>query len=310
MTDRSNSENHASNSGHSTPHEPRFETWLTRFIREPLFHFLVLGSAFFVVYGYLHRDDAKPQGDQQIFVTEGKIEHLATLFTRTWQRPPTREELNGLVDDYVREEAAYREGTAMGLDRDDTIIRRRIRQKLEFVTENLTNQLQPTDVDLETYLQEHQDDFRLETKFTFRQVFFDRQKHGERLTEIVNGVVVKLREDASVDAREQGDRTLLEFEHQNVSYRDVANSFGNQFADALTGVDTGIWQGPLESPYGVHLVIIDQVLPGKLPKLEDVRNAVRREWEHAQRQELTERYYRNLVNKYDVVIQWPEVEAK
>jgi hypothetical protein len=310
MTDHRNTDNEPSNRAPTTSPALPSASWLARFIREPLLHYLFLGAALFGVYGYLHSDDAKLLGDQQIVVTEGKIEHLVALFTRTWQRPPTRKELEGLIDDYVREEAAYREGTAMGLDQNDTIIRRRIRQKLDFVADDLASQLAPTDEELEDYLREHADDFRVDSKFTFRQVFFDPESHVDDLAEVVSDLVVTLREDSSVDAREQGDRTLLEFGYQNLSQREVANLFGNRFAAALAGLDPKTWHGPIESSYGVHAVIVDEVLPSSLPKLQSVRDAVRRDWEHARRQELTEQYYQNLLDKYDIVIRWPELEAE
>jgi hypothetical protein len=281
-----------------------------RLLREPLLHFLILGAVLFAVYGYLNRDEAASAHDQSIVVSAGKVEHLAALFARTWQRPPTREELEGLINDYVREEAAYREGTAMGLDRNDTIIRRRVRQKLDFVTEDLASQSQPTEAELAEYLQNHSEGFRTSPRLTFRQVFFDPARHGEDLPKIVNELVVTLRTDKSVDAREQGDRTLLEFRSEDVSQREIANLFGDQFADALVDCEPGTWHGPIESAYGVHVAIVDEFRSGRLPDLDDVRDAVQREWAHARRQQLAEQYYQELLSKYDVVIEWPKPDAE
>lgn len=279
-------------------------------LREPLLHFLFLGAALFGLYGYLNSGEDTPTSGEQIVVTDGKIEHLAALFARTWQRPPTREELAGLVNDYVREEAAYREGTAMGLDSNDTIIRRRIRQKLDFVADDLASQLEPTDEDLEQYFNEHADDFRVDSRYTFQHVFFDPASHSDDLAQVVNDLVAKLREDQSVNAQELGDRTLLEFRYDNVSEREVANLFGVQFATALKDAEVGKWQGPIESSYGVHAVFVEDLSPGALPELDSVRDSVLREWEHARRQELTEKYYQALLDKYDVVIQWPDLETE
>ncbi len=311
MTDNTTLERGAAGSGRSSSSTSLHESsWFARLVREPLLHFLCLGAALFGLYGYLNSDEEAPSGGEQIVVTEGKVGHLAALFSRTWQRPPTREELAGLVDDYIREEAAYREGTSMGLDSNDTIIRRRIRQKLDFVADDLASQLEPTDEDLEGYFNEHADDFRIDSRFTFQHVFFDPGKHSNDLPQVVNDLVVKLREDPSVDARELGDRTLLEYRYTDVSERELANLFGVQFAKALGGVETGAWQGPIESSYGVHAVLVDNLSPGSLPELADVRDQVRREWEHARRQELTEQYYEGLLDKYDVIIQWPDREAE
>ncbi len=121
-----------------------------RVIREPLFHFLILGAAIFAVHGFITRHKTDKPGE--IVVTQAAIENLATGFTRTWQRPPTEDELQGLVRDYIREEAAYREALALGLDRDDMIVRRRLRQKLEFVSDDLATRTEPSDAELQSFL--------------------------------------------------------------------------------------------------------------------------------------------------------------
>src|SRR5580693_10753985 len=121
-----------------------------KILREPLLHFILLGAAICAVYGFVtsHRTD-KPG---EIVVTQGTLENIITGFTRTWQRPPTEDELRGLVRDYIREEAAYREALAMGLDRDDTIVRRRLRQKLEFLSDDIASHAEPSDTDLQAFL--------------------------------------------------------------------------------------------------------------------------------------------------------------
>jgi hypothetical protein len=274
-----------------------------------MLHFVLLGAGLFALYS-LTGNEASAPGDDQIIVSAGKIEHLATLFGRTWQRPPTREELDGLIEDYVREEVAYREGTSMGLDRNDTIIRRRIRQKLDFVADDFVSQLEPTDDDLERYLQTHADEFRADARVSFQQVFFDTGRHGDDLPEKISDLVTRMQTDSSVNAQEQGDRTLLEFRYAEVSERDIANAFGVQFATAVVDLELGIWQGPIESSFGLHAVLVQSLQPGELPDLGMARDAVRREWQHARRQELMEQFYQGLLQKYEVVVQWPESESK
>jgi len=140
-----------------------------KLLREPLLHFVLLGAAIFAVHSLLANHSA--ERPDEIVVTQGKLENLVIGFTRTWQRPPTDEELQGLIRDYVREEAAYRKALAMGLDRDDTIVRRRLRQKLEFISDDLVAQTEPTDANLEAFLSAHPEDFRKEPAFTFSQVY-------------------------------------------------------------------------------------------------------------------------------------------
>jgi hypothetical protein len=131
---------------------------MRRLAREPLLHFLLLGGVIFGVFALVSRNDASRPGE--IVVTEGRIASLGTAFARVWHRPPTGPELDGLMRDYVRDEVLAREALALGLDRDDTIIRRRLRQKLEFVSEDVAALAEPTEEQLHTYLKQHPDAFR------------------------------------------------------------------------------------------------------------------------------------------------------
>src|SRR6476659_3404233 len=149
-------------------------------LREPLLHFLLLGATIFGAYRLL--SDARATRPGSIVVTEGRIEALVAAFTRTWQRPPTASEREGLIREYIREEVYVREAITLGLDQDDVVIRRRLRQKLEFVSEDLSSQADPTDGQLRAYLNAHQDAFRVEPHFTFRQVFLDPQRRGDKLS--------------------------------------------------------------------------------------------------------------------------------
>jgi PPIC-type PPIASE domain len=281
---------------------------MKRMMHEPLLHFLLLGAALFVAFGFL-RDDGVPH-QKQIVVSAGKIEHLAALFARTWQRPATREELEGLINDFIREEAAYREGLALGLDRDDTIIRRRLRQKLDFIAEDLASQVEPTEADLTAYLVAHPEDFRTAPRLSFRQVYVNPEQRRHGLDSDVRALVMALNSDPSADAGGLGDRLQLEHGYANISTRDIARLFGAPFAEAIVALPPGTWQGPILSGYGVHLVIVDERHDGRLPERDAVRDAVRREWENARRQERMEQFYRHLLEKYTIIVERPTAGGK
>jgi hypothetical protein len=277
---------------------------MRRLLKEPLLHFLLLGAALFVAFSLLSGRD-RP-GDEAIVVSAGKIEHLAALFARTWQRPATRVELEGLIRDYVREEAAYREGMAVGLDRNDTIIRRRIRQKLEFVAEDLASQIAPSEEELAAYLTANPDRFRVDPRLTFRQIYLDPKERRDSVEMDARELLITLNGDPAVDARTLGDALLLEHGYADVSQRDVANLFGHRFAAAVADLEPGAWRGPIESGYGVHLVFVEERSGSRLPDLDEIRAQVEREWANARRMETTERFYTDLVDRYEVVIEWPE----
>jgi hypothetical protein len=280
---------------------------LKRLITEPLVHFLLLGGLLFAVFS-LRADRGRPAGDA-IVVSEGKIAHLAALFARTWQRPPTRSELEGLVADTIREEAAYREALALGLDRDDTIVRRRLRQKLEFMAEDLADQIEPGTETLAAYLAAHPEDFRVAPRLTFHQVYLNPEAHGDSLEADAADLRSFLNAEPDVAAHEFGDGSLLEHVLRDITPRQVANLFGPGFAERIVTIEPGRWEGPIASAHGVHLVFVDRRTESYLPELEAVRAKVRREWENARREALLEQYYEGLLGKYAVTIEWPEAEG-
>jgi hypothetical protein len=292
---------------------------MKRVLREPLVQFLIVGAALYAASTFVSARD-RPQGDA-IVVSAGRIEHLAARFTRTWRRPPSREELEGLVDDYVRDEAAYRAGIEMGLDVDDTIIRRRIRQKLDFVASDVASLVEPTEEDLEQYLADHPNDFRIPPRYTFLQVYLDPEKRGASVEADAQELLALLRLDPAADVRDLGDVTLLGYAMEDVSPQEVSNLLGRDFASELQDLDwpapdrpaedrpaqpPGPWYGPIQSEYGLHLIRLDARIPGRLPGLDECTDAVRREWDNARRNEVKERFYDDLLQRYEVTIEWPD----
>jgi hypothetical protein len=276
-----------------------------KILREPLLHFMLLGAAIFAIYGFVTRHRTDKPGE--IVVTQGTLENIITGFTRTWQRPPTEGELRGQVRDYIREEVAYREALAMGLDRDDTIVRRRLRQKLEFISDDLTTRVEPTDADLQTFLQAHPDLFQSEPLFSFRQTYLNPQLHGANLSADEGRLLAELqRTGPSADLSSLGDPFLLALSFQNISLAEVKQIFGDEFASALAALPMSHWQGPVTSGYGVHFVFLSQRTERSVPPLTGIRDQVRREWFNTKRNEATEKFYQGLLKCYTVKIEPPE----
>lgn len=276
-------------------------------LREPLLHFLLLGAAIFVLFSFVSGRNEAPR--DAIVVSPGKIAHLGVLYERTWGRAPTRAELQGVVDDFVREEAAYREAMAAGLDLDDTIIRRRLRQKVEFLAEDFARQTEPSDAELAAYLAEHPEDFRVEPRIAFRQVYLNPETRGGSLEAEVRELLAALNGDPALDAATVGDHILLQHGYADASARDVANLFGSRFAASLFDLPPGVWHGGIESSYGVHLVRVDVRIDGRVPELAEVRDAVRREADNVRREDAIEEFYREMLGRYEIRIEWPEPGA-
>lgn len=279
---------------------------MKKLLHEPLVHFLLLGLLVFVGFKFTSRTDANEPG--KIVVSQAQIDSLLTGFTRTWQRPPTTLELEGLIREYIREEVCTREALALGLDKDDAVIRRRLRQKIEFISDGVASQADPTDEQLQKYLQAHPDAFRGERQLSFTQVFLDPQKHGENLTRDINQMLADLRLAGSKpDISKMGDSLLLEQNFEALSVGEVSKQFGEKFAAKLAELPAGEWSGPIESGYGLHLVLVSDRRDGSLPALADVRETVKRDWVNAQRAEINEKFYQALLKRYTVTIEDPRL---
>jgi hypothetical protein len=272
-------------------------TWL----KEPLIHFLLLGAAIFLLYDQFAGKDGAPG---EILITRGQQENLLNTFSRTWQRPPTPEEFQGLLQDHVRQEIAYRESQAMGLDQDDIVIRRRLRQKLEMLAEDVASLAAPTAQELQSYLDNHPDDFALEPRLTLRQVYFSRDRRGDAAGQDALQLLQRISTDGPEGGFDQfGDPLPLPAELRDVREGEVARLFGAQFTDALRGLEAGHWAGPIESGFGLHLVFIESREAGRVPPLEEVREAVQREWLSQRRREAVDGLYERLARNYSIEIE-------
>ena len=273
-----------------------------------MLHFLLLGAALFGLFGMVGKKDA--EAPAKIVVSASRVATLADGFARTWRRPPTAQELEGLVEDYIRDEVFYREGRAAGLDRDDVIIRRRVRQKMEFLADDMSA-VEPSDEQLAAHLASNPERFRTEDRLTFRHVFLSAARRGSALEGDARQIADTLaRTSAPVDAAAFGDPFLLGEEFRAMSQGDVARTFGEGFARQLSAVERGRWQGPIPSSFGVHFVVVDERTKGGLPPLDTVREAVQREWLNARRIEAEQKLYRTLRNRYQIVVETPPKAAR
>ena len=273
-----------------------------KLIREPLVHFLVLGMGLFLLFGIVGESNDGPT--DRIEVSAARVAQMKEIFTRTWQRPPTEKELEGLIEDHIREEIYYREALAMGLDRDDTIVRRRLRQKLEFVTDDIVDAIDPTEEQLAAYFNENADAFRVPARVSFRHIYFNQDRRGSQAMQNAESLLTRLNEsDPGIDTAGLGDTLMLPGNYGLVSEDEIARGFGNEFAARLTDLPSGRWSGPVKSAFGLHLVFIKERVAGSLPALAEIRDVVDREWRNARREKTAEAFYSSLRERYIVGIE-------
>lgn len=270
-------------------------------MKEPLVHFLVLGALVFALYSYIGPD---APADDEIVVSRGQQEHLVTAFTRTWQRPPTQAEFTGIVDDWIREEIAYREGQRLGLDSNDTIIRRRLRQKLEVLADEIVSMAEPGEEMLQEYLEDNIENYTLEPVYTLRQVFFNVDERGAAADQDAEQALLLLETDSVLTNPENlGDRLSLAHRHVRKTESELAALFGRDFAGNLVDLEAGKWQGPVLSGYGLHLVLVEEFVPGRPLTLEEAERDVRRDWDNQQRVKAIDTLYEEFRKDYTITIE-------
>ena len=266
--------------------------------RDPLLHFLVIGAVLFGVFHFV--GDGDESAPDEIIVSAGQIASMEAIFSRTWQRPPTNEEIQALVNEYVRDEVLYRAGVAMGLDRDDSVIRRRIRQKLEFVAD-LSADAEPTDAELKAFVADHPTWFRAEPRVSFSHVYFQVSAGGpnteeiERLRNALNA--------GTADASEIGDPIMMGSDFRELTRLAVAQTFGESFAASIDRARPGDWIGPVTSVYGKHLVRVSGRVDARELPFEEVREAARREWLHGRKVAANEALYEKLKSRHVIRVE-------
>ncbi len=279
---------------------------MRRLLREPLLHFAVVGAVLFALAG-AKDENAGPLADE-IVVTAAKVEQLTASWIKARQQTPNAAELAGLVEDHIKDEVFYREAVAMRLDRDDLIVRRRMRQKLEFLSEDVTNFVEPSDDDLAKYLAEHPDVFRRGERSTFEHVFVRTEGEAEAGAQAkAKSLLEQLL--AGGDGNQLGDRTGLPPSLTSASERDVIAQFGPEFALGLRDLKVGPWTGPVRSAFGLHLVRVSERIPGALPPLAEVRATVEREWRAKRRLATSQAFYQGLRARYTIRVETPGAPA-
>jgi peptidyl-prolyl cis-trans isomerase C len=275
-----------------------------KWLHEPLLHFLAIGLLLFVVDGMLNAGPGRSGNAGRIEVTEGDLRQLEAAWIAQWRRPPTPDELRNLLAARVREEILYREALALGLDRDDTIVKRRLAQKMEFLAEDVSGLREPTADKLRAWYVKNGERFALPGRRSFRHLYFSVDQRGERARE---GAARARERLAGVPADAPGAAVLADpFMFQDY-YADrtpeqVAGVFGSTFAEALFRLEPGSWQGPLESGLGWHLVWVTSSVPGRAPAFEEIEAPVRAGWMDERRAESRRRAFEAMAARYQVVL--------
>lgn len=268
-----------------------------RLLKEPLLHFVVLGGLMFAAHSVFGtpREEAQPQS--VIRMTAADAEWLKAMWARQWRRPPTNEELTGLVADHLKEEVLTREAKALELDVDDTVVRRRLAQKMAFLLEETIRTTEPPEAELRVLYGTRPDLVHSPARASFTQVFFRREDGDRRARESLAALA-----NAAAAPSEEGDRLLLGDTFAGQDEQALANLFGAAFAQAVLALPVGRWSGPIESGYGLHLVKVTALSPPQALPFAEVRERLAEEWHRERRETAQAQFLQDLMRKHPVVV--------
>jgi parvulin-like peptidyl-prolyl cis-trans isomerase-like protein len=270
--------------------------------KDPLLHFVVAGAILFAGYVLINRDQTNPPSTDPVRVGAGEVRWLKETFANQWQRTPTDDELRGLVAGFLEEELLAREAKTLGLDQNDTIVRRRLAQKLAFLIDDTSRVAEASDEDLRQFYNTNAERFRVEPRVSLTQIFFNPERRQHAETDAKAALALISTAGGDDRAATMGDRTLLETEFHDVDAQTISNLFGPDFARTVFLLKPGSWAGPVKSSYGVHLVRTTDLRPAALRSFEEVRQKVQEEWRRQREDETKAQYLDKLREKYGVVI--------
>ncbi len=269
-------------------------------LREPLFHFLLIGAAIFLLFSQINTTE--DENDQQIIITKAKIESLENAFIKAKGRQPSAEEMKQQLEYDIREQVLYREAMAMGLDKDDMIIRRRLSQKMKYLFDDLSAVAKPSEEELKKFVSDYPSKFTKPATISFSQVYLDPSEHGDRLEIDSKNLLEELRTTSVKDTIDFGDRSLLPYDFTNERRSDITSMFGKAFTKQAFSSPINAWEGPFASAYGMHLIYIHARTDDRLPSLSEIRERVEREWISFKQREANEIFYQSLSQRYEIIV--------
>ncbi len=273
---------------------------LQALLREPLMHFLLIGAALFLVFDQV---GDPVEIDNRIVVSQADLDILANDWLRRTGRPPSPQQVEQQLRQYIREQVLSREAVNLGLDRDDVIVRRRLAQKMQFLFDDLGQVPDPTDADLNVFMSKHVERFTLPSTLSFRHIFLDPDSRGEAIQDQAKQLISRLQEsNAVVDTSELGDPILLPLQFDNQTRLQISNLFGGEFAGQVYSLPVNRWSGPVASGYGLHLVYVHSRTAARVQPLAEAQQSVIRQWRAAKQQELNDLFYQGIQQRYEIIL--------
>lgn len=274
------------------------------FIRDPLFHFLVIGGMLFALFSWI--GEPGPETPRVIRLTESEIEAMQKFWEKTHFRLPTETELEALIEHRIKEEVFYREALALGMSEADPLIRRRLAQKVEFLSEGLVDPGEPSEADLRAYAKANSERFQEPARVSFQHIYLNPERRGKNLDRDAGALLISMKNSHDVeDASAAGDPILLNSHFDSISPTSLTGFFGEEFAQAVMELPSGEWQGPVPSSYGLHLVYVYERTEARTPEFTDIRDTVREALLKKRRRDAANSLFDSLRERYQIVVERP-----
>jgi hypothetical protein len=278
---------------------------MIKLLKDPLVHFLVIGAALFALSAW--RGESIRAGRERIVVTADQVAQMRDAASLVQGRALRDEEVAALVEPTIRDEVLYREARALGLDANDDEVRRRLIEKMSYLTQDLADPAPSSEAELRKFYDDMPARFEIPALVTFDQVFFSPSERGDALRAAAEASIAQLR--AGRTPAEAGDSTPLRETYEDAPREQVAVLFGDELADALFTDAPGDWTGPFQSDFGLHVVRLRARTEPRLPPFDEIRDRVADEFGAQRRRERNEAEYRRMRARYDVVVEQPPLAA-
>ncbi len=276
---------------------------MKKILKEPLFHFLLIGAFLFLLFDVVNTSETD---SKDIIIDQSDIEQLVNTWEMQWKRKPTIEELSNLLQSNIKQEVFYLEALNMNLDHNDEIIKRRLSQKMEFLSNDLASMTKPSDTELKEYFDEHEEKYLTPYVYSFYQIPFTLDSSGKDYFKKAESVL-KNNQDATFEVmKAKADRFIFPNEYVNTTSDRLAKQLGSDFSNALETVATNVWVGPMDSGFGTHLVFITTKEVPKKPEFESVRNEIERDFAYDKEKQVNQAVYDQMKKGYRIVI---DIEA-
>lgn len=260
-------------------------------LKEPFIHFLLIGALLFLFYGMVNRE----RDESDIVIDDNLVNELVAKWELKRNRQPTFEELENMIDEYIQQEVLYKEALVMKLDHNDEIVKRRLAQKMEFISDGLAESLQPTKEMLMAYYEENEENYKKDPSYTLKHVYFSDEERTNALADAMKAL-------ASKSPETLGDELLVPSAYADASSYQIANDLGSAFAQRLDSLALGQWTGPVRSSYGVHIVFIEEKKVAGYYAFEEVAEKVTVDYNFDASNDFKAELITTLLKNYSVVI--------